>query len=71
MRVTARRGCSRDNSNPVASGDFSSYTNGVKFLTRQEQLVLAVVLGLLLAGWFAKYYRSRHPDQTAAVEQSK
>ncbi|HEX3627393.1 MAG TPA: hypothetical protein VH280_18460 [Verrucomicrobiae bacterium] len=43
----------------------------MKFLTRQEQLVLAIVLGLLLTGLCAKYYRSRHPAQIAAVQQSK
>ncbi|MHB8520815.1 MAG: hypothetical protein ACYDH9_08645 [Limisphaerales bacterium] len=30
-------------------------------LTRQEQMVLAVVLGLLLTGWAVKAYRTAHP----------
>jgi hypothetical protein len=57
--------------NSIAFGHFSGYTGDVKFLTRQEQLVLAVVLGLLLMGLCVKYYRSGHPVQTAAVQQSK
>jgi len=43
----------------------------VKFLTRQEQLFLAVVLGLLLIGWSVKYYRTAHPaggSRTAAAQ---
>jgi hypothetical protein len=43
----------------------------VKFLTRQEQLVLAVVLGLLLMGLCVKYYRSGHPAQMATIQQAK
>lgn len=30
-------------------------------LTRQEQLVLGLVLGLLLVGWAVKTYRAAHP----------
>jgi hypothetical protein len=33
----------------------------VKGLTRQEQLVLCIVLGLLLTGWAVKTYRAAHP----------
>jgi len=35
-------------------------------LTKQEQLVLCVVLGLLLTGWAVKTYRTAHPSVTAA-----
>jgi hypothetical protein len=42
----------------------------VKWLTRQEQLVLGIVLGLLLTGWFVKYYRETHPP-SAATQQAK
>jgi hypothetical protein len=31
-------------------------------LTKQEQLVLCVVLGLLLLGWAVKTYRAAHPS---------
>ena len=30
-------------------------------LTKQEQLVLVIVLGLLLTGWAVKAYRAAHP----------
>jgi len=30
-------------------------------LTRQEQLVLGVVVGLLLVGWAVKAWRTAHP----------
>jgi hypothetical protein len=30
-------------------------------LTRQEQIVLCIVVGLLLAGWAVKWYRTAHP----------
>jgi hypothetical protein len=30
-------------------------------LTKQEQTVLCLVLGLLLAGWAVKAYRTAHP----------
>jgi hypothetical protein len=36
----------------------------VKFLTRQEQQFLIVVLALLLVGLFVKYYRASHPSET-------
>jgi hypothetical protein len=36
-------------------------------LTKQEQLVLSVVLGLLLLGWAVKTYRAAHPPVTVAV----
>lgn len=33
----------------------------VNRLTRQEQLVLCLVVGLLLLGWAVKAYRQAHP----------
>ncbi|HVU28064.1 MAG TPA: hypothetical protein VHG71_10065 [Verrucomicrobiae bacterium] len=39
-------------------------------LTRQEQLFLCVVLGLLLTGWAVKAYRTAHPP-SAAVQSAK
>ncbi|HEY5042490.1 MAG TPA: hypothetical protein VIK53_10860 [Verrucomicrobiae bacterium] len=30
-------------------------------LTKQEQLVLCIVVGLLLTGWAVKTYRAAHP----------
>ena len=37
------------------------YLVRVNRLTKQEQLVLCVVLGLLLTGWAVKTYRAAHP----------
>jgi hypothetical protein len=34
----------------------------VNRLTKQEQLVLCVILGLLLTGWAVKTYRAAHPS---------
>jgi len=34
-------------------------------LTKQEQWVLCIVLGLLLIGWAVKTYRAAHPPVTA------
>jgi hypothetical protein len=34
---------------------------GVNRLTKQEQLVLCVILGLLLTGWAVKAFRAAHP----------
>jgi hypothetical protein len=33
----------------------------VSHLTKQEQFVLCVVIGLLLTGWAVKTYRQAHP----------
>ncbi len=43
----------------------------VKYLTKQEQLVLCIVLGLLLTGWAVKTYRLAHPPATVPVQQVK
>jgi hypothetical protein len=51
----------------------------VKFLTKQEQLFLIVVLGLLLTGWAVKAYRTAHLAATkqgegvppATIQQAK
>jgi hypothetical protein len=42
----------------------------VNRLTKQEQWVLCVVLGLLLTGWAVKAYRTAHPA-TPATESAK
>jgi hypothetical protein len=39
-------------------------------LTKQEQLVLCIVLGLFLTGWAVKAYRTAHPPATSS-EQAK
>lgn len=39
----------------------------MKWLTKQEQLVLCAVIGLLLVGLAVKYYRAAHPPAAAAT----
>jgi hypothetical protein len=34
-------------------------------LTKQERLVICIVVGLLTTGWFVKYYRTAHPPAPA------
>jgi len=41
----------------------------VNWLTKQEQLVLCLILGLLLTGWAVKAYRTAHP--ALAVQSAK
>jgi hypothetical protein len=48
----------------------SSYIITVNRLTKQEQLFLIIVLGLLLTGWAVKTYRTAHPT-AATIEQQK
>jgi hypothetical protein len=38
----------------------------MKWLTKQEQLVFCVVIGLLLTGLLVKYYRTAHPSVNAS-----
>jgi hypothetical protein len=40
----------------------------VNRLTKKEQLVLCISLGLLLTGWAVKAYRTAHPPAAAKVE---
>ena len=42
----------------------SGYSARVNHLTKQEQLVICVVLGLLLTGWAVKTYRASHASMT-------
>jgi len=41
----------------------------VKYLTKQEQFVLCLILALVLAGWAVKVYRTAHPSDAAAWRQ--
>jgi hypothetical protein len=43
----------------------------VNRLTKQEQLFLAVVLGLLLTGWAVKTYRTAHPPTTTTAQAAR
>ncbi len=46
----------------------SSYIACVNRLTKQEQLFLIIVLGLLMTGWAVKAYRTAHPPASAIQE---
>lgn len=46
---------------PVVSAELPNYILRVIRLTKQEQLVLTVVLLLLLTGWAVQAYRTAHP----------
>jgi hypothetical protein len=39
----------------------SLYIGSVSFLTKQEQMVLCLIMLLLLTGWAVKTYRIAHP----------
>ena len=44
------------------------YIGEVNYLTRQERIVLCIVVGLLLTGWLVKWYRTAHPPMVAAQQ---
>jgi hypothetical protein len=50
----------------VAETAFSRYIAAMNWLTKQEQLVLCVVIGLLLTGLAVKYHRATAPAGTAS-----
>ncbi len=52
----------------LAESEFARYIARMNGLTKQEQLVLCVIVGLLLTGWCVKTYRAAHP--AAATTQS-
>ena len=37
-------------------------------LTKQEQLVISIIIGLLLVGWAVKTYRTANPPEPAAEQ---
>ncbi len=43
------------------------YLGVVGCLTKQEWRVLALVAGLLLMGWWVKFYRAAHPPEHGAA----
>jgi len=47
---------------PLLSGGDHAILPPVLRLTKQEQLVLCVVLSLLLVGWAVKAWRTAHPS---------
>jgi len=53
----------------VAGGVFVRYLGLVSHLTKQEQLVLCVVVGLLVSGWMVRAYRQAHPPVTPELSR--
>jgi hypothetical protein len=47
------------------------YIIAVNYLTKQEQMFLIVVLGLLLTGWTVKVYRTAHPPAAVVIQAVK
>jgi hypothetical protein len=41
----------------------------VKYLTKQEQMVLCLTITLVLTGWAVKVYRTAHPSVPAIWKQ--
>jgi hypothetical protein len=41
----------------------------VKYLTKQEQIVLGLTIALVLTGWVVKVYRASHPSAPAVWKQ--
>jgi hypothetical protein len=41
----------------------------MKTLTKQEQLVLCLILMLVLTGWAVKAYRAAHPPAAPGLQQ--
>jgi hypothetical protein len=55
---------------PLAENGLSRYIAVVNHLTKQEQLVIWIVLGLLVTGGLVKIYRATHPA-AAAIQTAK
>jgi hypothetical protein len=51
---------------PLWTGRLATTLPCVHGLTKQEQMVLFIILGLLLTGWAVKSYRTAHPPAQAA-----
>jgi hypothetical protein len=45
------------------------YIGGVKWLTKQEQMVLWLIVVLLLTGWAVKTWRTAHPPAAVPLAQ--
>jgi len=48
------------------SGESPTLAGAVSFLSREQRLVLAFIVLLLLTGWAVKAYRAAHPPPAAA-----
>jgi hypothetical protein len=45
------------------------YIGGVNWLTKQEQMVLWLIVVLLLTGWAVKTWRTAHPPAAVPLAQ--
>ncbi len=45
---------------------FYHYLVPMNWLTKQEQLVICIVIGLLVTGLLVKFYRAAHPATTTS-----
>jgi uncharacterized repeat protein (TIGR04138 family) len=63
-------GSTLQNQDVIAVHLFFRYIIRVNRLTKQEQMFLIIVLGLLLTGWAVKTYRTAHPP-SATVQEIK
>jgi len=54
--------------NVIVNRPATDYIRPVNRLTKHEQWVLCVVLGLLLVGWAVKAWRTAHPSKTTSAQ---
>jgi len=47
----------------------TGYIGSVKFLTKQEQMVICLIFVLLLTGWWVKTWRTAHPPAAVPLAQ--
>jgi hypothetical protein len=50
----------------LAESRFASYIAAMNWLTKQEQLIICLVISLLVTGLAVKYYRAAHPAVTSS-----
>ena len=50
----------------LAESRFASYIATMNWLTKQEQLIICLVIGLLVTGLAVKFYRAAHPAVTGS-----
>lgn len=50
----------------LAETKFFRYFTAMNWLTKQEQRVICVVIGLLVTGLLVKFYRAAHPPTEAS-----
>jgi hypothetical protein len=55
-----------DGSALLAERSLCLYPPAMNWLTKQEQLVIAIVFGLLLTGWVVKHHRAAQTPTTVS-----